>query len=93
MVASLQEALALLNLQPGESYRTTVNGRVIEVRALAEGKAEETPAEATEFAGQFMLNLRLDVPPSPAARTITVQRGAPLLPPPLFLDELDLAPE
>jgi hypothetical protein len=40
-----------------------------------------------------MLNLWLDIPPSPLARTLTVRRGEPLLPSPFHLDESDLAPE
>jgi hypothetical protein len=40
-----------------------------------------------------MLYLWLDIPPSAAARTITVQQGEPLLPAPFHLDESDLTPD
>jgi hypothetical protein len=93
MVPALQEVLALLDLQPGESYRTTVNGRIIEVRALRVAPAEELSEGLSEFADEEMLNLWLSVPPSPAAKTITVRRGEPLLPSPVHLDDSDLAPE
>ena len=93
MIPSLDEVLALLNLQPGEAYRTTVNGRVIEVRALPAAQTDEVSEAPSPFDDQEMLNLWLDVPPSPAARTVTVRRGEPLLPSPFYLDESDLAPE
>jgi hypothetical protein len=89
MNASLDQALAHLNLQPGEVYQTTVDGRTIEVRALKTTNAEEM----RQFADQEMLNLWLSIPPSSAAQTITVRRGKPLLPAPYHLNESDLAPE
>jgi hypothetical protein len=89
MNPSLNEALALLNLQPGETYRVTVNGREVEVRALPTEPVED-PAQLADWE---MLNLWLDIPPSAAARTITVLQGEPLLPAPFHLDESDLAPE
>jgi hypothetical protein len=93
MNTALNEALAQLNLQPGEVYQTTVNGQEMEVRALQTADAAEAVDEPSPFADQEMLTLWLDVPPSPAAKTITVQLGEPLLPPPFHLDESDLAPE
>ena len=86
----LNEALAQLNLQPGETYRTTVNGREVEVRALTAAGPPEEPAPPSDWE---MLDLWLDIPPSATARVITVQQGEPLLPAPFHLDESDLAPE
>jgi hypothetical protein len=89
----LNEALAQLNLQPGETYRTTVNGREVEVRALKPAPTREPAEEAGPATDWEMMDLWLDIPPSVAARTITVQKGEPLLPAPFHLDESDLAPE
>lgn len=89
----LQQAIANLNLQPGETYRTTVNGHEVEVRILGPASRMEPHDESEELADTEMMNLWLDVPPSQAATIITVQRGEPLLPPPLEIDESDLTPE
>jgi hypothetical protein len=89
----LNEALAQLNLQPGETYRTTVNGRGVEVRALKAAPAAEPPEEPAPPSDWEMLDLWLDIPPSATARIITVQQGEPLLPAPFHLDQSDLAPE
>ena len=89
----LNEALAQLNLQPGETYRTTVNGREVEVRALKAAPVTEPSAEPAPSTDWEMLDLWLDIPPSAIARTITVRQGEPLLPAPFHLDESDLAPE
>jgi hypothetical protein len=93
MNTSLNEALAQLNLQPGETYRTTVNGREVEVRALQTAPAPEPSEEPAPPADWEMLNLWLNIPPSATARTITIRREEPMLPAPYHLDESDLAPE
>jgi hypothetical protein len=86
MNAVLVDALRQLNLKPGEMHRIAVNGHQVEIRAL--------PSEPeSQFADSLMLDLRLDVPSSPKARTITVSRGQPMLPTPMQIDESDLAPE
>ena len=90
MEPSQTEALALLNLQPGEVYRTTVNGRAVEVCALEADQPAESSDERSQFADQERIDLWLDIPPSPAARIITVQPGEPLRASPFHLDESDL---
>ncbi len=90
---SLTEALAQFDLQPGEVYRTTINGHAVEVRALETAQPAESLEEPCPFADQERIDLWLDVPLSPTARIITVQTGEPLRPSPFHLDESDLAPE
>lgn len=86
MNSLLQQAIDSLNLQPGQTYRTTVNGHQVELRILER-------EESAEFADRKMLSLWLNVPPSPAAKNLTIRRGAPMLPPPLQLDDTDMTPE
>ena len=93
MNPSLTEALALLNLQPGEVYRTIVNGRAVEVRALETDQAAESWVAPSPLAEQERIDLWLDIPYSPTARTTILQPGEPLLPAPFHLTESDLAPE
>jgi hypothetical protein len=72
MNPSLAEALAHLDLQPGRTYRETVNGRTIEVRVLDD---EPTP----ELAAQVMLQPWVDFPFTPR---LTIQAEPGKLPPP-----------
>ena len=60
---------------------------------LPELDPAEPVEEASQFAESTMLDLWLDIPPSPQAKTLTVRRGDPVLPGHLELDESDLAPE
>ena len=65
-----------------------------EPAATDPARAASRPAdEPSDFGEGEMLNIWLDVPPSPAARTITATRGEPILPRPFEIDESDLAPE
>jgi hypothetical protein len=89
MTTSLTEALSLLDLSPGNVFRTSVNGRDVEVRVL---KKAHTDKQA-QLDGQQMIDLWLDVPPSSLAKTVTVHLSPPLLPSPYKLDESDLTPE
>ncbi len=91
MNPSLTEVSAQLNLQPGEVYRTTINGRAVEVRALETAQPTESLEEPSPSADQERIDLWLNVPLSPTARVITVQPGEPLRPSPFHLDESDLA--
>jgi hypothetical protein len=94
MNSLLQQAIVSLNLQPGQTYRTTINGHQVEVRILkSDTSSEESSEESTTFADREMVDLWLNVPPSPTARTLTIKPGAPLLPAPLELDESDMTPE
>ncbi len=93
MSTLLVEALGQLNLKPGQTYRTTVNGHEVEVRMLDTPSPEEPREERSQFDDMVMMNLWLDIPPSPDARTVIAQCGELTLPPPLELDESDLAPE
>src|SRR5438874_2435045 len=91
MSAQLVEAIAQLNLKPGECYRTTVRGHEVEVRVLDKVPQPEPAEEASQFAESTMLDLWLDIPPSSQAKTLTVRRGEPILPGRLEIDESDLA--
>ena len=85
MSLSLAEALGHVELQPGRTYRETVNGQTVEVRVLDDSV---TP----ELAEQVMLQPWVDFPFTPIG-TITVKLGPRQLPEPFVLDESDLAPE
>ena len=89
----LNRAIETLDLQPGQTYRTAVNGHVVEVRMLetaTPGAPAMTSADAVDAA---MLQPWFEIPETPAARTITIKRGEPIFPVPIELDESDLAPE
>jgi len=90
MNAQLDAALAQLNLKPGETYRTRINGHVVEVRAL---KAAEAAEEPSPFEDQQMLDPWFVIPPTDAAQLVRTIRSERLLPSPVQLDESDLAPE
>jgi hypothetical protein len=93
MSAQLAEVIAQLNLKPGECYRTTVCGHEVEVRVLDKVPGTGLAGEASLSAEGPMLDMWLDIPPSPKAKTLTVRRGEPILPGRLELEESDLAPE
>lgn len=77
------EALKELAIKPGEMRCVTVDDYEVEIRR---------PALVIDDPGP-MVDIWLKVPPSPQARMIPVQRGAPILPSPIHIDESDLAPE
>jgi len=85
MSIALADALKQLDLQPGELRSVAVNGYKVEIRVL--------PAEGTSAAESMMLDLRLDIPSSPQAKTIIVSKSKPIFPSPFELQETDLAPE
>lgn len=93
MSALLAEAIAQLGLAPGDTYRTKVNGHEIEVRILDASPRSEPPAERSQFEDAVMVDLWLDVPPSPDACIVVPQRGEPILPSPFEITDSDLAPE
>jgi hypothetical protein len=87
MYESVDEALASLDLQPGETYRTTVKGYELEVRALEETKPEE---EESQFADQVMLEPWFTTPKPPPLRTFTLKPGKLRLPdPPIIPPEYE----
>ena len=90
MSTLLAEAIGQLNLRPGQTYRTTIDGHAVEVRRLDSAPAADEPSQVAD---SVMLNLWLDIPPSPAARTVTATRSEPDLPDPVVLDEWDITPE
>jgi hypothetical protein len=85
MSLSLVEALGQVDLQPGRTYRETVNGRTVEVRVLDD-------APTPELAEQVMLQPWVEFPFTPKV-TGTAKQGPPQLPKPFVLTEDDLAPE
>ena len=85
MSLSLAEALGHVDLQPGQTYRETVNGRTVEVRVLDD-------APTPELAAQVMLEPWVEFPFTPMG-TVTAKQGPPQLPEPFVLNESDLAPE
>jgi hypothetical protein len=82
---TLAEALSLVDLRPGQTYREKVNGWTVEVRVL-----EQAPSP--ELAEQVMLQPWVAFP-FKASRTLIARSGVPHLPKPVILDESDLAPE
>ena len=89
----LAEAVAELHLEPGQTYRTTVNDVEVQIHRPAEPKPAEPAEEPSQFADMVMVDLTLNVPPSPKAITVTGTWGEPILPAPIVIDESDLAPE
>ena len=85
MNPSLAEALRHCDLQPGQTYRETVNGRTVEVRVLDD-------APTPELADQVMLLPWVEFPFTPVI-TVTAKPGSLPLPDPFVLKESDLAPE
>lgn len=79
MSALLVEALKSLDLQPGQTFRTTVNGHVLEVRVL-----DDTPAP--ELAEQVMLLPWVELPFG-SAGTVRARRGTLPLPDPPVIPE------
>ena len=83
MSLSLAEALEHVDLQPGHTYRETVNGRTVEVRVLDDAPTprvlddEPTP----ELANQVMMLPWVEFPFTPRL-TIQVKLGKLPLPDP-----------
>ena len=73
MSLSLAEALRLVELQPGQTYREKVNGWTVEVRVL------EDDAPTAELAEQVMLQPWVELPFNPVG-TVRAQQGTPQLP-------------
>jgi hypothetical protein len=87
----LAEAVAQLGLQPGQTYRTTIDGREIEV-SVREAAAPPADEEPSQFADTEMLTMFLDVPPSPNAVIVRAVPGKLPLPDPPIIppdDEVD----
>jgi hypothetical protein len=76
MDALLAEAVAQLRQQPGQTYRATIEGCEVEVRKPAEPPTEER----SQFEDMVMLNMFLDIPPSPRAIFVRAVPGE-LFPP------------
>ena len=89
MIQTLNDALASLDLKPGESYLTTVDGREFEVRALDRSKSEAK--EKSQFADQVMLDAPwLTIPSSPKRITVLAKIGKLRLPdPPIIPPEYE----
>lgn len=95
MSTLLARAVAELGLEPGQTYRTTVGDRNIEVRV--EDVPAPTPAEPAEepspFADMVMLNVFLNIPPSPNAIIVQAVPGDLGPSDPVIIDEWDRTPE
>jgi hypothetical protein len=74
---SLAEALGKVDLQPGQTYRETVNGRTIEVRVLDD-------APTPELAEQVMLEPWVDFPFTPTLTIRPTPGTLPLPDPPVI---------
>jgi hypothetical protein len=84
MSAVLAEAVAKLNLKPGQTVREVVNGFTAELRLLDD---EPTPV----LAEQVMLQPWWEVPFTPMW-TVTATPGPMSLPDPPIIDPLDQEP-
>jgi hypothetical protein len=83
----LAEAVAELHLDPGQTYRTTVDDYDLEIRRRAAPPTIPAPAggataddERSQFADMVMMNIVLNMPPSPNAIKVQAKFGP--LPPP-----------
>lgn len=79
----LADALRELALKPGESRSVSIDGYEVEVRRPALAMHDEGP----------MVDIFLNVPPSPKALTFVVQRSEKEYPSPIEITETDLVPE
>ncbi len=92
MSTLLAEAIGQLNLRPGQTFRTTVQGNEVEVRilpAVPEPRPVETPAveDESQFAQMVMLEPWFEFPDPPALCVVRAIPGPidpmdpPILPP------------
>jgi hypothetical protein len=79
----LTEALKELALQPGESLSVPVDDYQVEIRR---------PVLQVEDSGSIV-DIWLNVPPSPRSFTLVVEGRTPILPSRIEITESDLAPE
>ena len=93
MSALLNQAIATLNLQPGQTYRTTVNGHDVEVRVLDKHPSSASAEEPSQFADMVMLQPWFAMPEPAAVRTIRVTPGQLPLPDPPIIPPDDELPE
>ncbi len=80
MNPSLAEALRHCDLQPGQTYRETINGRTVEVRVLDD---DPTP----ELADQVMLLPWVEFPFTPVLTIQAKLTGLPLPDAPVILED------
>jgi hypothetical protein len=80
MSLSLGEALRLVDLQPGRTYRESVNRWLVEVRVL-----DDTPTP--ELAEQVMLEPWFVIPDPPNVRIVRPIPGPIDLPDPPFIPD------
>ena len=83
MSIMLAEALKELDLKPGETRCIAVDDYEVEIRR---------PALDVHDAGP-MVDIFLNVPPSPRSITLVAKERTPILPRPIVITESDLAPE
>ena len=88
MSTLLGEALEQLDLEPGRSYRTAVNGYEVEVRVLGKVAEKSSEEEAPPSADGRMLDPWFAIPNPPTAMTVIAGAGEP----PAF-DRPDIPPE
>ena len=75
MSLSLAEALRLVELRPGQTYREKVNGWTVEVRVLDD-------APTPELAAQVMLQPWASFPDAPGGKVVQAKPGPIALPDP-----------
>lgn len=87
MSALLNQAIASLNLQPGEVFKTKVNGHDVEVRVLPPATVAPAADEPSQFAEMVMMEPWFEIPEAPILKTVRVKRGSlppsdpPIIPP------------
>ena len=81
-MSALAEAIAQLKLEPGQTYRATVDGYEVEVRRLDKAPRPEPAEEPSQFADMVMLEPWFEIPPPPNAITVTAYPGKLPLPDP-----------
>lgn len=87
MSTILQQAISALNLQPGQVYRTKINGQEFEVRLLETNTPPESAGDISQFADLEMMVPWFHIPESPPWGIVKATLG-PLPPPdpPLILE-------
>jgi hypothetical protein len=82
MSSLLAEALGQLNLKPGQTYRTLVNGHEFEVRVLEQPIHDAPEEETSPHDEAVMLHPWFTMPDAPMVGTVQARLAMPPLPDP-----------
>jgi hypothetical protein len=87
MSANLAEVIAQLHLKPGQTYRTIVNGHLVDIRMHDTPASAQEKEEPSQFADGVMLQPWFDMPEPTGGFVLQARPGLldlpdlPLIPP------------